>query len=91
MNRERRYKYTGDNGDKWETPGGGGDKHKMGGTDQGVTHILSLRTYIILYYSVPFWKKAIVRVVQYTALCSVCTVYQEDACSISHFMISLNV
>ena len=27
-NGEHRYKYTGDNEGRWETPGGGGDKHK---------------------------------------------------------------
>jgi hypothetical protein len=35
--RKHRYKYTGDNGNKWEPPGGGGDKHKTGETDQCVT------------------------------------------------------
>jgi hypothetical protein len=36
-NRKYRYKYTGDNEGKWEYLVGGGDKHKIGETDQGVT------------------------------------------------------
>ncbi|CDQ59908.1 unnamed protein product [Oncorhynchus mykiss] len=36
---EHRYKCTGDNGENGRHLEGGGDKHKTGETDQGVTHL----------------------------------------------------